>query len=150
MATTESARQVTRIAAYALCLQDHRILLCRIAPGDWSGVGEWTLPGGGLEFGESPAAGALRELEEETGLQGTIVELLDVLDWSGRWIHPADGVDEAFHGIQIVYRVAVTGRELRVEVSGSTDDARWFSKTETQELPLVELARAGLRLAGWT
>ena len=34
------------------------------------GIGDmWTLPGGGLEFGEPPAAAALRELEEETGLR---------------------------------------------------------------------------------
>ena len=32
--------------------------------------GAWTLPGGGLDFGEDPADGVLRELEEETGLTG--------------------------------------------------------------------------------
>ncbi|HEX6656334.1 MAG TPA: NUDIX domain-containing protein [Candidatus Limnocylindria bacterium] len=56
MAQAESARRVTRVAAYALCVEDGRILLCRIAPGYWSGVGAWTLPGGGLDFGESPRA----------------------------------------------------------------------------------------------
>jgi ADP-ribose pyrophosphatase YjhB (NUDIX family) len=135
------------VAAYALCVEDGRILLCRIAPGSWSGVGQWTLPGGGLIFGEAPEAGAIRELEEETGLRGTIRGLVDLQDWSGRWTHPKDGVDEAFHAIQVIYRVDLTGGELRDEVDGSTDQARWFTREEAEALPLVDLAETGLRLA---
>ncbi len=143
----EPGRRVIRVAAYALCVEDDRILLCRIAPGYWSGVGSWTLPGGGLEFGEPPRDGALRELTEETGLDGEIEGLAEVLDWSGQWSHPLDGVDEAFHSIQIVYRVRITGGELRNEPDGSTDLASWFTRAEAEALPLVELAEAGLRLA---
>lgn len=42
--------------------------------------GLWCLPGGFLELGESPEAGALRELAEETGLSATIDGLLGVTD----------------------------------------------------------------------
>jgi ADP-ribose pyrophosphatase YjhB (NUDIX family) len=143
----EPARQVTRVAAYALCVEDERILLCRLAPSWWGDAGHWTLPGGGLAFGESPEAGAIRELEEETGLSGTIRELVDIRDWSGRWIHPRDGVDEAFHALQVVYRVDITGGELRDEVDGSTDMARWFTREEATALPLVDLGATGVRLA---
>lgn len=140
-------RQVTRIGAYALCVDDGRILLTRIAPGHWSGVGEWTLPGGGLDFGEDPRDGALRELTEETGLRGEIIEIADVLSWSDRWRHPRDGVDEAFHGLQVIYRVRIVGGELRPEVDGSTDEAAWFTRDEAADLPLVDLARAAVRMA---
>lgn len=140
-------REVTRISAYALCVEDSRILLCRIAPGYWSGVGEWTLPGGGLDFGEAPRDGALRELGEETGLAGEIVRLADVLSWTGAWTHPRDGVREAFHGLQIVYEVRITGGELRPEQGGSTDLAGWFDLEAAARMPLVDLAREGLRLA---
>jgi 8-oxo-dGTP diphosphatase len=140
-------RQVTRIGAYALCVDDGRILLTRIAPGYWSGVGEWTLPGGGLDFGEDPRDGALRELTEETGLRGEIIEIADVLSWSHRWLHPRDGADEAFHGLQVIYRVRIVGGELRPEVDGSTDEARWFTRDEAGELPLVDLARTAARMA---
>lgn len=142
----EPDRRVTRVSAYALCVDEGQILLARIAQGYWSGTGKWTLPGGGLDFGESPREGALRELTEETGLTGEIEDLADVLSWSGRWIHPRDGVDEAYHGLQIIYRARITGGELRAETGGSSDQARWFTREEASALELVELAAEGLRL----
>jgi 8-oxo-dGTP diphosphatase len=42
-------------------------------------LGFWCLPGGFMELGETPEQGALRELEEETGLSGTIERLLGVV-----------------------------------------------------------------------
>jgi 8-oxo-dGTP diphosphatase len=142
----EPDRRVTRVSAYALCVEDDRILLVRIAHGYWSGAGKWTLPGGGLDFGEPPREGALRELTEETGLTGEIAELADVLSWSGRWIHPRDGAEEAYHGLQIVYRTRITGGELRDETDGSSDLARWFTREEASALELVDLASEGVRL----
>lgn len=140
-------RRVTRVAAYALFTDADRILMCRIAPGPWTAVGRWTLPGGGLDFGEPPAAGAIRELEEETGLRGEVEALADVFSWSARWLHPTDGADEAFHAIQIVYRVRIIGGELRDEPQGSTDRAAWLSLDELADVPLVRLAWDGVRLA---
>lgn len=152
MAEAEAAagapdREVTRIGAYALCVDNGRILLSRIARGYWSGVGEWTLPGGGLDFGEDPRDGALRELTEETGLVGEILQLADVLSWADRWRHPRDGADEAFHGLQIVFRVRIVGGALRPEVDGSTDEAAWFTREEAAAIPLVELAQAAVHMA---
>ena len=43
--------------------------------------GRWTLPGGGLDFGEDPRDGALRELAEETGYIGELDELLSEADF---------------------------------------------------------------------
>jgi 8-oxo-dGTP pyrophosphatase MutT (NUDIX family) len=136
--------RVTRLAAYALCFdQAGRILLCRTAP-TITPNGEWMLPGGGVEFGEDPADGVIRELEEETGLSGRIEgvagivsRLLDRRPWAG-------GAD--VHNVAIIYRVAVEPGELRDEVDGSTDTCAWLSRAETEDLPLWPVARAGLRL----
>ena len=76
---TGAPTPVTRVSAYAVCVEGGRLLLARVAPGYTVGFdGWWTLPGGGIEHGEDPRDAAIRELEEETGLIGKVVELLDV------------------------------------------------------------------------
>lgn len=135
--------RVTRVSAYALCRDGDALLLSRIAPGATvSSDGMWTLPGGGLTFGEDPRDAALRELTEETGLVGEIRELAGVDSWSG----PIGNVD--YHAIRIIYRVRITAGELRNEEGGSSDLAEWIPVSKLGQVPLVDLARVGARLAG--
>lgn len=133
---TEVARpDRTRVGAYALCRDDNgRILLVRYAPHIVDSE-LWTLPGGGVEFGEPPADTVLRELTEETGLIGKVEALLGVVD---RVIDASDGA--RLHSIRLVYRVRITGGELRDEVDGSTDRCAWFEVEEARLLHLDGLA----------
>jgi ADP-ribose pyrophosphatase YjhB (NUDIX family) len=140
--TTEVGTDRTRVAAYAVCRDDAgRVLLCHIAPS--VGVGDvWTLPGGGLEFGEPPEVAVLRELTEETGYVGDLDGLVGVSDRVFR-----DGDDgDRLHAIRILYRVRIVGGELRDEPEGSTDTCRWFTPREARKLRLGELARHALDL----
>jgi ADP-ribose pyrophosphatase YjhB (NUDIX family) len=133
----------TRVAAYALSTDEiGRILLCRIAPSVASGQ-IWTLPGGGLEFGEPPEVAVLRELAEESGYQGEVVGLADVAD---RVVTDSEGGGR-MHAIRIVYFVRVIGGELRDEVDGSTDTCGWFTPDEASRLNLGSLAKHALTLA---
>ena len=64
---------MTRLAAYGLAWRMERVLLCRVAPGHL-GSGLWTLPGGGLAFGESPEVAAIREIEDHLSTHPAILE----------------------------------------------------------------------------
>ena len=132
----------TRVAAYAVANDDDgRMLLCHIAPS--VGVGDvWTLPGGGLDFGEAPEVAVLRELNEETGYVGELDDLVGVSD---RVFNDVDGADR-LHAIRVLYRVRIVGGELRDEPDGSTDTCRWFTPSEARTVRLGELARHALDL----
>jgi 8-oxo-dGTP diphosphatase len=146
---TATTRRVTRVAAYAVCVEGEELLLSRIAQGATvDSDGMWTLPGGGIEFGEDPRDAALRELTEETGLTGEVVELAGVDSWAGHFADPHDGVPTDFHAVRILYRVRIVGGALRAEVDGSSDDCAWIPRDALGSLPIVELVRTGARLAG--
>lgn len=128
--------QRVRLGAYAWCERDGAVLLTRVSP-DGPGGGLWTLPGGGLAFGEDPEAGAIREVREETGYEVAIGPLVgirsDVLE-PGRTI--------SGHRVQvvgIVYRGGVVGGELAQAFDGSTDLAAWVPLADLDALPSVEL-----------
>jgi ADP-ribose pyrophosphatase YjhB (NUDIX family) len=131
-----------RVGAYALAVDDAgRVLLCRVAPSIIPGE-VWTLPGGGLDFGEAPEVGVLRELAEESGYEGEVDALLDA---SSHIFTDSRGTQ--VHAVRIVYRVRVIGGELRDEVDGSTDTCDWFMPDEAVALDIVELVRRVLPMA---
>jgi len=144
IAEAETLPRWTRVASYALCLDaEDRLLLARVAPG-YPAAGKWTLPGGGLDFGEDPADAVLRELNEETGLTGRVISLAFVHSYTHGAMVEAGRAYGPWHGVRIVYRVEITGGELRDEVDESTDAAAWFSRDEIDSLPVLELVPLAL------
>ena len=137
--------QRVRLAAYGWCEADEAILLCRISP-QGPGGGQWTLPGGGLDFGEEPEAGLRRELLEETGLAGAVGELLGV---RSAVLEPSETISgHRLQTVGILYRATVTGGTLRDEADGSTDLARWIPFTELDALPVTGLVPWARGVAG--
>ncbi|MBZ5735221.1 NUDIX domain-containing protein [Nocardioides sp. TRM66260-LWL] len=135
-----------RLAAYAVIVRAHRVLLCRLSERIVA-TELWTLPGGGVEHGEHPRDAVVREVREETGLEVVVGDTARVhsvhqpdVEREGRWDH---------HSVRLVYdgRVPDDAPEPRVlEVDGTTAEARWFPLVDVVEgrVPLVPLARQEL------
>jgi 8-oxo-dGTP diphosphatase len=126
-----------RVAAYVVVRRADDVLLAR-----WTGPRgpEWTLPGGGLDFGEDPADAAVREVREETGYAVRLDGLLFVNSFHR--VLPDAPID--FHAIQIVYAGSVIGGDLSYEVDGSTDMAAWYPIVDVPALTRVQLVDMGL------
>jgi 8-oxo-dGTP diphosphatase len=132
-----------RFSAYGLVTDPRgRILLTRIADG-YPGAGTWHLPGGGTDFGESAAAGLLRELREETGQLGVIGELLSVAHLHNPSAYGPERRSLDWHTVRSIFRVAVPdpGEPVIHDTGGSTDAVAWFTPDEVWKLNLNRLAR---------
>jgi ADP-ribose pyrophosphatase YjhB (NUDIX family) len=127
---------LTRLAAYGVIRSGGRVLLCRVAAGNL-GEGLWTLPGGGLQFGEAPDAAAVREVEEETGLVARIAGPPVIHSDTGEWPFSAGPV--TYHTIRFVYPMEVVSGTERREVDGSTDELGWFEPGELAGMLLGDL-----------
>ncbi len=64
-----------------VCAHEGAVLVCQ--RNGWKGPSSWQFPQGGIEKGETPRQGLLRELHEETGLEA---EEVSVVDWLPSWI----------------------------------------------------------------
>jgi len=126
-----------RVAAYGLARRGGAVLLAR-ASAQSALPGSWFLPGGGVEFGEAPAACVAREFLEETGLTAHVSQLLDVV--SDVTDLPSRG--ERLHAVRILYAVDVDGRHPVAESDGTTDRVAWVLMTEALALPLMPFVRA--------
>ena len=136
----------TYVGAYAICLDPAgRILLCRLSK-ECVEAGAWTLPGGGIEWGESPKEAVLRELEEETGLKPSTAPIV-CATFSA--IYPALEGDTRgpLHYLGILFEIPEVEGSLRAEPCGSTDLCAWFTQKEACELRLTALGRRALDIA---
>jgi 8-oxo-dGTP diphosphatase len=126
----------------AVVVDEGRVLLVR--RGTEPLRGEWSLPGGLLEVGESLIAGVVREVREETGLTVEPVELIELLDRIYR-----EGERVRYHYVIADYLCRVVGGAL--QAATDADAVRWVERAEWNSHSAVRLDPVTVRVIelGW-
>jgi ADP-ribose pyrophosphatase YjhB (NUDIX family) len=138
--------RLQRLAVYALVRRGDAVLLTRISALG-AHPGAWTLPGGGLDHGESPRDAVAREVREECGVDCVVGGLLDVHDTHFEGTAPS-GRFEDFHGVHLVFRGSVPDDAVPrvVETGGTTDDVAWVPVADalSGRVRVLDVVRAAL------
>ena len=103
----------------AVLVSDGRVLL--VKRGREPLAGQWSLPGGAVEVGETLEECLARELREETGLEVEVGPVIEVFD---RITRDAGGRVE-YHFVLVDYLCRPIGGELRA--ASDVDDARYVA-----------------------
>jgi len=116
------------IGVGAVVVDGGRVLL--VKRGHAPLLGEWSIPGGLLELGETVRAGTEREALEETGLVVRATQLLGVFD---RIVADERGA-AMYHYVLIDFLCEKRSGEVRA--AGDAAEVGWFTRAEAERLPL--------------
>ena len=135
------SKQHSSVRAYGILVRDDAVALVRSSnPQHVPPL--WWLPGGGIDFGESPEETLTREFKEETGLDVTGATLFSVTSD----VRKRDNGDR-IHTVRIIYTVTWLSGELTHEVHGTTDHAAWYPLEQLEALNLADYARDAIQSA---
>jgi ADP-ribose pyrophosphatase YjhB (NUDIX family) len=133
------SKQHSSVRAYGILIHDDAVALVR-SSNPLHQPPLWWLPGGGIDFGESPEETLIREFLEETGLAVGAPELFSVTSDVRR----RDNGDR-IHTVRIIYTVDLMGGDLTHEVHGTTDHAAWYPLEQLASLNLADYARTAIQ-----
>jgi ADP-ribose pyrophosphatase YjhB (NUDIX family) len=126
----------------AVVVHDGRALIVKRAHDPRKG--EWSLPGGRVELGETLVDATRREILEESGLEVTVGDIVEVFDR----IHQADG-RVRYHFVIVDFLCVWTGGLLRA--GDDAEDAAWVTGEEAEAYGVnehaVRVLRKGLAMA---
>lgn len=131
----------THLGVYGLLVWEQKALLIQKARGPY--LGKWDLPGGRLEFGETPETALHREIEEETGLTDVRLVLRSAESNLLEWMY--EGSPEEVYHIGILYDVYLESAEhandIKIEPDGEDSlGAAWFTMEQLGSLALTPFA----------
>ena len=101
--------------------------------------GEWSIPGGVVELGETLRQAAAREAKEETGLEVEPGEVLEVVDRIMR--DPQQKIQ--YHYVLVDFLCRRTSGEARPGADAS--ELRWITARELESFPIADSAAAVIR-----
>jgi len=143
--SSKSPKDQVYLGAYGLCFdQDGRLLLTRVLGGP--DAGKWTLPGGGVRWGEDPEQAVRREMEEETGLVNLSLKSIAAI-YSQTYENNIQKSLPPLHHIGIIYHLETTSYQLNFEQGGTTDICQWLTEREARRQPQTPLGDFGVNLA---
>ena len=111
-----------RVGVVGIIPRGGKVLVLRRAAGESFLPGFVDLPGGGLEPGELPEDGVIREVREETGLTTSVVRILSVRPYT-------DGLG-GNRPILIVFLLRLKDDQGQVRLSEEHDEYRWVERSE--------------------
>jgi mutator protein MutT len=117
----------------AVIVQDGQVLIVKRKYDPLAG--QWSLPGGGVELGETLEDSVVREMREETGLDIEVGPVIEVFD---RITRDEQG-NVQYHFVLVDYLCWPTGGELRA--SSDVDDARFVDPSDLPTYNLTVKAR---------
>lgn len=123
----------------AVILDGDRVLL--VKRGHAPLKGEWSLPGGTVELGETLHEAVIREVREETGLEVTVGPLIEVFDRIDR--APDNRI--VYHFVIVDFACRPSGGTLGH--NSDADDARWVSLDELAEYRITQKATTVIQKA---
>jgi len=136
-----------RAAAYVVAHDAQgRLLLTQFEMAGHPRSGSWTLPGGGMEWGEQAHETARRELKEETGLDGEIGTLLGTQsEWFDASRSPSG---QPSHAMRLIFEARNLTGTLKRDFSDddTTVDAAWFTLDAVATLQRVSVVDFAIRL----
>ena len=111
-------KELMRTGAYGVIVREGKILLVRQVVGPY--VNLWHLPGGGIEFAETPLQALDRELLEEVAIQTKDPLFLTILSDHGE--HKSSSGPYRYHYLGIIYRLPHIFPLPQVP----EDESKWF------------------------
>lgn len=145
-------KQFKHLGAYGLIIKDEKIVLIKKVGGPYNG--KLDLPGGTIEWGETPEQTLIRELNEEVGIDVIKYELFDANSIVFEWIHKEEV--ERGHHLGIFYKVLDYNNELLedIKIDEKNDDslgAKFYEigklkKSELSDIANLEIEKLGYKL----
>ena len=145
-------KKYKQLGAYGLIINDDEILLIKKNGGPYDG--KLDLPGGTIEFGETPAETLERELQEEVGIIVKDYKMFDANSVSFNWQYEDSIIN--VHHIGIFYNILKYDGKIKskVKITDKNDDslgAEFYQinnlkKENLSKIAIIELEKLGYNL----